>query len=161
MSIELAYNTLIDIGVQNVVALPDSSLGPLCQRIKLGNTINYIQAVHEATCVGIATGLTLGGVRSLVIMENSGLRSAFESIARLQLSHHLFTCYLISHRGAFGERNWWGQSHHETMEPILNLLRIRYKSLKTVAEFSPLLRQAYATLDAGQSGVGDMVGARL
>src|SRR5258708_34491825 len=153
MNLELAYNSLVDAGVQTVVALPDSNLGLLCKRIRIGNQIDYIQATHESVCVGIAKGLTLSGVRSLVIMENSGLRNACESLARLQLSHNLFTCYLISHRGAFGERNWWGQAHHETMEPILRLLRFRWKSMKSLTEFPQLLAQAYSTLAAGQSSV--------
>lgn len=153
MNIELAYNSLVNTGIQTVVALPDSNLAPLCQRIRTGNQIDYIQATHESVCVGIATGLALCGVRSLVIMENSGLRSACESIARLQLSHHLFACYLISHRGAFGERNWWGQAHHETMEPLLKLLRFRWTHLRSVSEFPYLLEQAFSTFAANQSGV--------
>src|SRR5260221_7391992 len=86
-------------------------------------------------------------------MENSGLRNACESLARLQLSHNLFTCYLISYRGAFGERNWWGQAHHTTMEPLLNLLQFRWIYLKSIADFSRSLEQGYATLQAGQSCV--------
>src|ERR1043166_6501156 len=98
MSIELAYKCLVDAGVQTVVALPDSLLGPLCHQVKIGSHITYIQAVHESDCVGIATGLSLSGIRTLVIMENSGLRNACETLARFHLSHHLFTCYLISNR---------------------------------------------------------------
>ena len=155
MSIDRAYDALVNEGVRAVVALPDSLLGPLCKRVKDGNqnTIQYIQATHEAACVGLATGLTLSGVKSLVIMENSGLRSACESIARLQLAHHLFTCYLISHRGAFGERNWWGQAHHETMEPLLDMLHFRWNYLSSLDEFPQRLEQAFSTLAAGQSGV--------
>lgn len=153
MSIELAYNCLIEAEVQTIVALPDSYLGPLCRRVKISERIDYIQAVHESVCVGIATGLSLSGVRTLVIMENSGLRNACETIARLQLSHHLFACYLISHRGAFGERNWWGLAHHETMEPLLKMLRFRWEYVKSVAEFSERLKQCYSTAAANQCGV--------
>ena len=93
------------------------------------------------------------GIKSLVIMENSGLRSACETIARFHLSHSLFTCYLISHRGAFGERNWWGQAHHKTMGPLLNLLQFQWEYVNSVSEFQNLLEKAYSTLAGGQSSV--------
>ena len=151
--IDVAYRCIVEAGVQVVIALPDSQLSPLCQRIREGCDIEYIQAVHESTCVGIATGLSLTGTLAMVIMENSGLRNACETIARCHLSHGLFACYLISHRGAYGERNWWGQAHHTTMEPLLDLLRFRWTYVKSLSEFALALKQAFSTLAAGQSSV--------
>ena len=153
MNIELVYTSLVDEGIQVVVALPDSGLAPLCRKLQSEDRIDYIQVTHESDCVGISTGLTLTGVKSLVIMENSGLRNACETIARFHLSHQLFTCYLISHRGAFGDQNWWGQAHHETMEPILEMLHFRWESVNSLSEFPQSLRKAYSTLSAGQSSV--------
>ncbi len=152
-AIDVAYNSLVQAGVKYIVALPDSLLAPLCMRVKEGEAIKYIQAPHESSCVSIASGLTLCGERVLVVMENSGLRSACETIARFNLSHSLFACYLISHRGSFGERNWWGQAHHETMRPLLEMFRFRWAYVESIADFSGLLQRAYATLDAGQSSV--------
>lgn len=151
MSLDAVYETLRNENIQTVVALPDSLLEPLCRRIRQNNHIDYFQATHEAVCVGIAAGLTISGKKSLVMMENSGLRSACETIARLHLSHRLFTCYLISHRGAFGERNWWGQAHDETMEPLLKMLRCRWAYVHSSREFPEQLKQAYAVIAAGQS----------
>ena len=153
MSVEEAHQCLLDVGVRAIVALPDSKLTPLCRLVRDKAQIDYVQAVHESACVGIATGLSLSGVKTLVVIENSGLRSACETIARFHLSHNLFTTYLISHRGAFGERNWWGIAHHETMEPLLRLLRFRWEYLRSVAEFPGLLEMAYSTASAGQCGV--------
>lgn len=153
MSAESAYRCLVNAGVQTVVSLPDSELSPLCRVIKENSQIDYIQTVHEAVCVSLAAGLTVSGNRCLVLMENSGLRNACETIARLHLSHNLYTCYLISHRGGFGERNWWGMAHHETMEPLLELLRFRWEYVRTIAEFPKLLDQAFSSAASGQNSV--------
>lgn len=155
---DLAFNGLLEAGVEVVVALPDSLLAPLCYKIKFSERIRYIQATHESDCVGIACGLSLSGVRSLVLMENSGLRNACETIARLQFSHHIFTCYLVSDRGAFGERNWWGQAHHETMLPMLSMLRIPWEYLNAISELPGALGRAFDTLAAGQSGAALIAG---
>ncbi len=135
-----------------VLAVPDSRLAPLCDRVRSGSEIEYVQCVDEATCVGVAAGLGLSGTRALVIMENSGLRSAAETLARLHLSHRIFTCVLLSHRGAFGERNWWGQAHSETMVPLLELLDFKWQRVYNPALLSDHLRKAYQVLDAGQCG---------
>jgi len=148
--LDIVYNCLISEGVQTVVTLPDSHLCPLCRKIKNGKKIDYIQTVDESIAVGISTGLRLTGNKSLVIMENSGLRKACETISRFNLSHRLFTAYLISHRGFFGERNWWGVAHHETMEPLLNLLKIRWAYVQSVAEFSKQLKNLYLNLETNQ-----------
>lgn len=153
MSLESIYQDLLFVGVQTVTAVPDSLLAPLCNRLRRDGEIEYIQATHEATAVAIAAGLTLTGVRTLVVMENSGLRTACETLARFNLSHHLFICCLLSHRGAFGERNWWGVNHHETMKPLLDVLRMRYQHVTSEGEFRTSLLRAYDMLAAGQGSI--------
>ncbi len=153
MSVERAYRALQSAGVRKVLAMPDSQLGPLAKRVKAGTEIDYIQTTHESTAIGIAAGLTLAGSRCLVMMENSGLRSACETLARFNLSHGLFTCSLISHRGAFGERHWWGLAHHETMGPMLDTLRFRYRFVEKIDDFAPALVLAFQTMAAQQCSV--------
>lgn len=148
---------LVAVGVQHVIALPDSLLAPLCLEAAKTPELDYIQTTHESTAIALAAGLNVCGRRAVVMMENSGLRSACETLARLNLSHHLFTCALISHRGAFGERNWWGLAHHETMYPLLDILRIRYRSVAAVSEVRSSLLWAFDTLAAGQCSVALIV----
>ena len=150
MNVEIVYNALLAASVRAVVAMPDSLLSPLCARLRLGTAITYVQTCSETVCVGLASGINLTGSRALILMENSGLRSACESIARMHLSHHIFACYLVSHRGALGERNWWGQAHDDTMEPLLHLLRFRWTWVPTIDAFPSLLMSAYASLEAQQ-----------
>ncbi len=153
MNCEAACRDLIEVGVKTVFALPDSLLSPLCKHVRNNTEIDYVQTTHEATAVAMAAGLGICGVRTLVMMENSGLRTACETLARFHLSHHLFTCFLISHRGAFGERNWWGLPHHETMRPLLRMLRIRYRRVNQLSDFRASLLWAFDTLAAGQCSV--------
>ena len=148
-----AYSHLVSSGVEFVTSVPDSALAPLCARIATGGSRpRYVQATHEAGAIGIAAGMTLAGAKAIVVMENSGLRTGCEALARLQLAHGIFICCLISHRGAFGERHWWGQAHHETMEPLLRLLRFRWRSIHHIDDLPDALSAAYRTLASGQCG---------
>jgi thiamine pyrophosphate-dependent acetolactate synthase large subunit-like protein len=151
-ALDKAHSHLLSSGIEFVTSVPDSALAPLSARIAAEDSPKYIQAAHEAGAIGIAAGMTLAGTKALVMMENSGLRTGCETLARLQTAHGVFICCLISHRGAFGERNWWGQAHHETMTTLLPLLRFRWRSVYCVADLPAALDEAYRTLAAGQCG---------
>ncbi len=145
------HNSLVKANVQYAVCLPDSLSQPLITQIHNRNQIQYIQATHESDCVGISTGLNLTNTLSVVLMENSGLRNACETIARFHLSHALYNIYIISSRGEFGERNWWGQAHATTMKPMLDLLRFRYAFVNYSEDFDELLARAIRDFEARQS----------
>ena len=139
-----------ETGVEIVTALPESMLKQvyfLCER---DNSIKYIPVASEAEMPGICVGAYFGGKKALMIMENSGIRQACEPIARLSLCHHLPMVMVMSFRGELGEKNWWGHNHAQTMEPILNALRIPYWFVDKLEDIKPKLRRAFVHADSSQ-----------
>ncbi|MFB7128533.1 thiamine pyrophosphate-binding protein [Kitasatospora sp. NPDC056273] len=161
MSAVAAYEALVEAGVEIVYAVPDSLLAPLCREASARREIRYVQVNDEATAVGLAAGARLAGARSLVVMENSGLRRACETLARLTMSHRLHTALLMSRRGAFGEPNWWGIPHEETMHRHTAMLSLVTADVHSCAELAESLRKAYATLDTGQRSVALVANAGM
>lgn len=147
------HNCLVEEKVKYAICLPDSLTSPLINEIKNNESIFYVQATHESDCVGVSTGLNITNNLSVVIMENSGIRNACETIARFHLSHALYNIYLISFRGDFGERNWWGQAHSTTMQPLLDLLRFRYVFIDDIKDFKKVFKDAVNDFQARQSSV--------
>ncbi len=148
-----AYDACCRAGVSLIAGVPDSLLSPLHEYAAERQDIAYLQVCDEATAVGLAAGARLAGARSLVLMENSGLRRACETLARLTMSHRLHTLLLLACRGGIGEPNWWGLAHEETMYAHLRMLPIVWHGLDSVEEFEGLLDKGYATLDTGQRSV--------
>ncbi|MCW7983931.1 MULTISPECIES: thiamine pyrophosphate-binding protein [Streptomyces] len=153
MSAGDAYESLLQAGVDFISGVPDSLLAPLHTLAAQRSEIDYQPACDEATAVGLAAGARLAGARSLVLMENSGLRRACETLARLTISHRLHSVWILARRGAFGERNWWGLPHEETMHTHLRMLPVLSQEIHSLEHFGTLLRQAYATADTGQRSV--------
>jgi sulfopyruvate decarboxylase subunit alpha len=85
-----------------------------------------------------------------MIMENSGLRMACESLAHLGLSHGIPVLLLMSYRGDMGEPNWWGIGHRITMEPLLHTLRIPYVIVRKEEEIVEAIVNARISADTSK-----------
>jgi sulfopyruvate decarboxylase subunit alpha len=106
--------------------LPDSLLKGVYEAAAKDPDIRYIPVTNEAEGAAVAAGSWAGGKRSVLVMENSGLRVACEALARLGLVNALPVTMLMGFRGDVGERIHWGINHGITMEPMLQALRIPY-----------------------------------
>lgn len=133
-----------------VGALPDSLLASIHWLLSEDPYFKYVPVSNEAELPGIVAGAYMGGKRSVMIMENSGLRQACEPIARFALSHHMPMVMVMPFRGDLGEYNWWGHSHAQTMIPLLDALRIPYRILRTLDEIKPAVKRSFIHTDSSQ-----------
>lgn len=146
----LMIEGLKEAGVTIVTALPESLLRGFYRAVAQDQDIRYIRVSNEADMPGILAGAYLGGKRAVMVMENSGLRQACEPIARFAFTHHMPLVMLMAFRGEFGEYNWWGHAHAQTMEPILNALRVRFRFIRQLSEIKPDIKRAVRHADSGQ-----------
>lgn len=135
---------LLPTGIDVVVAVPDSLLAPVVARVVDAAAIRYIQVLHESQAVAVAAGIGLAGGQALVCMENSGLRAAAESIARLTLLHQIPVLALAADRGEFGDPNWWAQDHSVHMSGLATLFGLRSITAQTTAELTGALHAGIA-----------------
>ena len=140
---------LKEAGVGVVAALPESLLKTVFRLCAEDNAIHYVQVSNEADMPGICAGTYLAGGRALMIMENSGIRQACEPIARLAYQHAMPLVIAMSYRGEWGEQNWWGHNHAQTMAPILDSLRIPYRFVSALDEIKPAIARAFKHADGG------------
>jgi sulfopyruvate decarboxylase subunit alpha len=133
-----------------VAALPDSKLISAFRACAAEPSIRYVTVSNEAELPGIVAGAYLGGAKAIMLMENSGLRQACESIVRFAYCHNMPMVMVMSYRGELGEPNWWGHNHAEVMEPLLQALRIRYFFVNKLGEIKSSLRKALVHADSSQ-----------
>ena len=155
---EVFMEALAQARVDLVTALPESLLKHIYRRLADQSVIRYVQVTNEAEMPGIVAGAYFGGVRAVMIMENSGLRQACEPIARFELSHQVPMVMIMPFRGDLGERNWWGHSHAQTMEPLLNALRIPFRHVRRLDELPSMLSKALDHAESSQLPVALVLG---
>lgn len=139
---------LKDAGVGIVGAVPESLLAGIYRGCWDDPAIRYVPVTNEAELPGLCAGAYLSGKKAMMIMENSGLRQACEPIARFALCHAMPIVMTMSFRGAWGERNWWGHNHAQTMEPILGALRIPFNKVSRIEDIKSSIEKAYYHADA-------------
>ena len=106
-----------------LVVVPDSKTAEVLRQVEVVAPDRMLQVADEATAIGIACGLTLGGVTALAVMESSGLRRGFETLARLSASHGIHPVVLATDRGALGDSDWWAAAHHGTSRHVTAAVR--------------------------------------
>ena len=82
--------------------VPCSYLTPLINRLIDASDVRYVGAANEGDAVAIACGAWLGGVRSAVLFQNSGLGNAVNPLASLALPARLPALVLSTWRGEPG-----------------------------------------------------------
>jgi sulfopyruvate decarboxylase subunit alpha len=133
-----------------VATVPDSQLLSIHRLLREQSKIRYVLASNEADLPGLCAGAYFGGKKAMMIMENSGLRQACESISRFAFTHQVPLVLVMSYCGDFGERNWWAINHGRTMEPLLNALRIPFRILDDPADLEANIGRAFRHADASQ-----------
>ena len=136
--------------VSLVAALPESLLKSIYRQCELDEDIRYVLVSNEADLPGIIAGTYLAGKRGLMIMENSGIRQCCEAVGRFAFCHGMPLVMVMSYRGAFGERNWWGHNHSQIMGNLLETLRIPCQFVRKLDEIKPSLAKAFRHADASQ-----------
>ena len=104
--------------IKVVCFLPESRLKPLYTMLLNDSRFEVITVPNESTGVCIAAGAWIGGKRSVMIMENSGVRVACEALARIGLERQI------------------------PMEPVLHALRIPYQVVRHSEDLKPAIHRA-------------------
>ena len=144
-------------GITVVACLPDTVFSEVYFLIKEDPYFQFMPVTNEGEGVSIAAGAWLGGKKSLMVMENSGLRMAAEALSLLGINFGIPVLLLMSYRGCIGDGNWWAIDHGLVMEPILKSLRIPYSIIDSEQAIDGSLQRAIRTLNASKNHVAVVI----
>ena len=105
MNIDLSlYNSIKNAGIDLILSLPCIMLKDLLTVIEERKEIQHIPITREEEGVGIAAGAYLGGKKPAILMQNSGLGNSINAIKSLLHLYRIPVVFIMSHRGAEGEK---------------------------------------------------------
>jgi sulfopyruvate decarboxylase subunit alpha len=133
---------LKEAGITFISGLPDGWQRNVHERIDGDPHFTYAPVCNEGVGFSLCAGAWLGGKKSALIMENSGLRVAAEYIARISLGTGVPVVLLLSYRGDVGETEHWGIPHGIVAEPLLQALRIPYLIVRDPKDLKKSIKRA-------------------
>ncbi|MFX1304673.1 MAG: sulfopyruvate decarboxylase subunit alpha [Promethearchaeota archaeon] len=98
------YKSIKNSGINLILSVPCIMLKGLLEVIEEKKEIHHIPVTREEEGVGIAAGAYLGGKIPAILMQNSGLGNSINAIKSLLELYKIPVVFIISHRGAEGEK---------------------------------------------------------
>jgi len=119
-------DTLKRLGFGVAVAVPDGWLGEILVRIEQDGTIRLVRATHEEEALAIACGARLGGVRTVLIVQNAGLLSTGAGMVTLAQRYQFPLLILVSYRGTPEDPVFYHVPKGRVTEPVLRGLALAH-----------------------------------
>ena len=113
------FSALKDVGVAQVSFVPDAGHASLINACLTDNHFKTTRLTTEEEGVGLALGAWLGGERSVILMQSSGIGNCINMLSIIHETRSPLLL-LVTMRGQWGEFNPWqlpmGQSTRRVLE---------------------------------------------
>lgn len=153
-SSQAVYQGIKKAGIDFVVSLPCVNLGKLMELVECDPEIKHIPVTREEEGFGICAGAFLGGKKTAILMQNSGLGNSVNVLASLYKLYQIPILMIMSHRGTQGEFMSAQIPMGKATPGVLDALKIAYLNPKTPEDALKLIPEAWILAEAGEAPLG-------
>jgi len=136
----ILYETIKKSGIDLLLSLPCIILKGLLELIDEKKEIQHIPITREEEGVGIAAGAYLGGKTPAILMQNSGLGNSVNAIKSLLQLYKIPVVFIMSHRGAEGEKILAQIPMGKLTPDLLDLLEIKKYLINSLDSIKEILK---------------------
>ncbi len=144
------------LGFRHYTGVPCSFLTPFINYVINDDSLIYVSSANEGDALATAAGAVIGGERSVIMMQNSGLGNAVSPITSLAWVFRIPMIIITTHRGAPGVKD---EPQHELMGQItgelLETMQVPWETFPQKSEdIVPALRRATEYMEKEQRPYG-------
>ncbi len=148
-----------DVGVTDVVAVPDTHQRSLITLIDQQDEIRFIQAATEDEAVALAAGLIVGGRKPLVQIQHAGLYACVNHLRGIAGDGRFPMVFMI---GLLGRDPYRLPSDHAgsmvmLAEPLLDTMQVPHYLLDAPADVH-MIAEAFAAAEERQGPTALLIG---
>jgi sulfopyruvate decarboxylase TPP-binding subunit len=162
----VAMAAIKECQVDHVVTVPDWVQLALHERlVREDSGLKVINCSNENQALTVAAGLTIGGKRPLLMMQNQGLYNCFNTLRAVCLDAHIPMVFMVGQFGWEFDRigkpsTESGRTMVRVMEPFLNAIGVPFHLLQGAADMSKL-NEAYEQAERERTAVVLLVSAPM
>ena len=143
-------------GVSHVVWLPDSETNWLYMLMKEDPTLDLIAVSREGQAFSTAAGLSVGGKKPIILIQNTGLMESGDSLRGWGLGMNIPEVIMVGYRG-YTRHGVNSDTAATYTEPFLNAFGIQYYIVENDAD-SERISVAFAEAERTKRPVAILVG---
>ncbi len=158
------YEALNRQGVKQVSVVPDAGHARLIRFCEADRNMTLVRLTSEEEGVALAVGAWLGGERSVLLMQSSGVGNCVNMLSMLNVCQVPLPM-LITMRGDWAEFNPWQVPMGRATQGVLEQMGTLVSRADRVEDLAPLaegtLRIAFSTLRPAALLIGQrLIGAK-
>jgi len=154
------YRLLKEAKVTQVSFVPDGGHKQLIQHCTDDPGIRMISLTTEQDGIGLATGAWLGGVRSALLMQSSGVGNCINALSLIRNCQIPFITF-VTMRGDFGETNTWQIPMGQGVKPVLEQMGMICLRAEKAEEVEETVRAGLAMAFSAQQAIAVLLSQRL
>lgn len=135
------YDLLRQSGVTQFSYVPDAGHRVLIDRSLADPKAHAIALTTEEEGVALAAGADLGGARSVLLMQSSGVGNCINMLSLMKGGRFPFLT-LVSMRGDFGEGNPWQFPMGQAVVPVLEAMGVICMRVEEPEDVVPTVKAA-------------------
>ena len=145
------FEVLQDHEVKQVYHVPDAGHSRLIEACQKSNSIRTLALTTEEEGIPLAAGAWLGGQRSVLLMQSSGVGNTINLMGLTKTLRFPFLT-LITMRGDYGEFNSWQYPMGQGTPKVLEAMGVLLYSVETADEVKATVdAAARAAFNGGQA----------
>jgi sulfopyruvate decarboxylase alpha subunit len=154
------YELLRRQGVTQFAYVPDAGHRVLIDRSLADPAAQSIALTTEEEGVALAAGADLGGARSVLLMQSSGVGNCINMLSLIKGGRFPFLT-LISMRGDYGEGNPWQYPMGQAVEPVLEAMGVICMRIERPEEVTPTVAAALTMVFQSGNAVAVLLTQKL
>jgi sulfopyruvate decarboxylase alpha subunit len=154
------YDALKAAGVRQAVYVPDAGHARLIEALRADPEVAATVLTTEEEGIAVAAGAWLGGQRSVLLMQSSGVGNCVNMLS-LAASCRFPLLALVTMRGEWAEFNPWQVPMGGATEPALRLMGVRVLRVERAEEAAETVAAAATLAFDGDLAVAVLLAQRM
>ena len=157
---QAVYDILKSAGIAQMSYVPDAGHSTLIRLLDADAEVTCHVLTTEEEGIAIATGAWLGGARSVVLMQSSGVGNCINMLS-LPVQTRTPLLMLVTMRGEWNEFNPWQVPMGQATEATLRAIGVTVLRAETGTDLVDTVEQAAAMAFDADQQVAVLIGQRL
>jgi sulfopyruvate decarboxylase alpha subunit len=154
------FDILERFDVRQVAYVPDAGHTRLIERVHAAPAMTPVVLTTEEEGVALCAGAWLGGERSVLLMQSSGVGNCVNMLSLIRLGRFPFLT-LVTMRGEWGEFNPWQVPMGQAVRPVLEAMGSVVQYAETAEQVAPVVNAALRLAYASYASVAVLLSQRL